>query len=518
MSLLALALTGCSFDSSLDEDQGAWSNDTGSSYGDEDGDGWESDTDTDADSDTDTDTDADIDTDSDFDTGESDTDTGDTDTAAEACDDTTPVTLYLSPDDSNSMSSPVQLRDAVLAGWDRLDQVPIRTWEFLNYYSFDYDAPDEGLRVVPQLAMDAAGHYVLQIGVVSPTLAPEDREPLNVVLVLDTSGSMDGTPIELLKETSLAIASNLRQGDVVSVVEWSERNAVHLEEHAVTGPDDPTLVATIDALAAGGGTNLYGGLVAGYDIAARTYDPAAINRVVLVSDGGANLGVTSEELISQHAGEGDEEGVYLVGVGVGAADEYDDTLMDAVTDLGRGASLFVGSSDEIARQFSAEGFLRVMDVAAREVSVRLDLPPGFRIVRFSGEEYSSDPRQIEPQHLAPNDAMVFYQTLETCAPELVTDDTTLTVTATWLDPLTYLEGSDSVTYALSELATDTRLLEKGVAVYTYAESLKECQRVSASECPTSLVPARTALERAELSNPGDADLAELRAVIEALGG
>ena len=113
----------------------------------------------------------------------------------------------------------------------------------------------------------------------------------------------------------------------------------------------------------------------------------------------------------------------MVGVGVtGNSGLYNDDLMDQVTDIGKGAAVFIPSTAEADKIFS-DRFLSTMDVWVRDVSVALDLPPGFEIVKFSGEEYSADPAEIEPQHLAPDDAMVFYQTVRTCAPDEVDDAT-----------------------------------------------------------------------------------------------
>ena len=71
--------------------------------------------------------------------------------------------------------------------------------------------------------------------------------------------------------------------------------------------------------------------------------------------------------------------------------------------------------------------MNVEDVAGRDVQIRLDLPPDFRVVRFSGEEMSHVQSEVEPQHIAPNDAMVFHQEIETCAPDLVDDETEILV-------------------------------------------------------------------------------------------
>jgi Ca-activated chloride channel homolog len=259
---------------------------------------------------------------------------------------------------------------------------------------------------------------------------------MNITLVLDESGSMSGEPIRMLEESCRAIAANLRPGDVISMVTWDTENAVILEGYEVSGPNDPQLMSAIDALEASGGTDLHGGLVAGYDLASQVYDPSRINRIVLISDGGANVGVTDEELITEKAGANDEDGIYMVGVGVGLGTRYNDALMDTVTDIGKGASVFITSEEEAWKVFG-EDFVNTLAVSARDVQVQLDMPPGFEIVTFSGAEYSDDPSEVEPQHIPPNDAMVFHQSIATCAPELATPDAEITVTARFKHGVTF---------------------------------------------------------------------------------
>ncbi len=105
-------------------------------------------------------------------------------------------------------------------------------------------------------------------------------------------------------------------------------------------------------------------------------------------------------------------------------------------------------------------------------SFRLDLPPGFEIERFGGEEYSTNIAEIETQHLAPDDAMVFCQTLRTCTPELVRDDTPLGVTVTWLDAITLepREARVQTTFG-ALLGAGSVQLRKGAAIYTYTQAL-----------------------------------------------
>ncbi|MEZ4452373.1 MAG: VWA domain-containing protein [Nannocystaceae bacterium] len=200
-----------------------------------------------------------------------------TDTTGDAvCDVDTPVTLYLSADDSNSMSSPVQARIAALSDWFSLGAVPIRPWEFFNYYDFDYPAAPPGevalfMEMIPNAA--EVGAYTLQIGVSSEVYDQEPRPPVTVTFVLDTSGSMAGAPIEALREVCRAITASLRAGDRVSMVTWNSENTIVLDDYPVIGPQDPTLLDAIAGLEAGGSTDLHGGLSAGYALASKSAGP-----------------------------------------------------------------------------------------------------------------------------------------------------------------------------------------------------------------------------------------------------
>jgi len=118
-------------------------------------------------------------------------------------------------------------------------------------------------------------------------------------------------------------------------------------------------------------------------------------------------------------------------------------------------------------------FDEVMDVAARGVRVELTLPWYFEVYRFYGEEISVDPTQIEPQHLAPGDAMTFNQVLRACTPEVVDPEDEITIRVTWERPLTHEQRSAAVTKRISELlAAPAPALVKGKAIVAYAEALK----------------------------------------------
>ncbi|MCP4602861.1 MAG: VWA domain-containing protein [Proteobacteria bacterium] len=437
----------------------------------------------------------------------------DTDTAAEdKCDTENEVVLYLSADDSNSMAGPVVARAIIEAG-GRVNKA-IRTYEFLNYYNFDYSAAEAGhVRVTAEMDQHDET-YNLQIGVRAPDQNASERRQLNLTLSLDTSGSMGGNPIEMVRESCRALAGSLQGGDVVSMVTWNTTQAVLLESHVVDGSNDEELLNKCNSLSPGGSTDLHSGLVQAYKLARDNFSANRINRVILMSDGGANTGVTDENLIAEEADDAEGEAIYMMGVGMGEGSYYNDSLMDTVTDKGKGAYIFIDSKAEAKKMFG-ERFLSNVEVAARDVQVELTLPPSFQMVEFHGEEFSEDPEEVEPQHLAPNDAMIFHQVVESCDPSAVNLDDKIRIKATFLDPSTRDPKSDEFEATLDEmLEGKNALLLKGDAIVAYAEALKEL-RTSPDETAGSLIDEVLAkVDSAVNTLPEDLDLAEIRSLLE----
>jgi Ca-activated chloride channel homolog len=386
-------------------------------------------------------------------------------------DKTKPVVLYLSADDSNSMGSPTHIRELINIGVAPMAN-EVRTYEFLNYYNVVYPAAPQGqLSIFPELDNVAPGEFDFQIGVRSFD-AIKPRRPMTMTFVLDTSGSMSGPGIEREREAVKAIAQSLAEGDIVNMVTWNTENNVVLEGHVVSGPNDPKVVGIAVSLQASGGTDLHSGLVKGYELADKYYGTTRLNRVILISDGGANVGVTSADLIGLKSQDADKEGIYLVGVGTGPAIGYFDKLMDIVTDKGRGAYVYLDKPNE-ANEMFVNRFDEVMEIAARGVQVELTMPWYFQIHKFYGEEFSSDPKEIEPQHLAPGDAMVFNQVLKACDPSVINPADTITVRLKWKTPLAYLDQQSELTMPIADLlAAQKQGLPKAKAIIAYAEALK----------------------------------------------
>lgn len=425
------------------------------------------------------------------------------------------VPFFLSADDSNSMASPVLAREMLDSG---LAPAPaqIRTWEFLNYYNVLYDLPPAGAgELAVHTEMTPLGpsprtglpSFRLQIGVQAFEVP---RPPMVVTFVVDASGSLVGPGIERERKALLAIGHQLRKGDVVNIVKWGADENVLLEKYVATGTeaDDAALASAVNQLAPGGGSDLHGGLTTGYALAMAQLDPDKLNRVVLLSDGGANLGVVDRETIAKAAADAQAGGLYLVGIGVGPAQGYSDTLMDLVTDAGRGAYVYLDGAAEADAVFT-DRFDEIMNVAAADVRVRVELPEYMEIEHFYGEKYSESPDLIEPQNLAPGDSMVLSQIVYLADPAAACGLDTVNVKVTWETPLGHEEREvDAPPLSLLDLtaAPPSRQMLKANAVIAYAEALK-------SGDPGELSAALGLVDEA-LAAGEDGDLAAIAALIQ----
>ncbi len=442
-----------------------------------------------------------------------------------SCAPETDTLLGLDLPDSNAMVSPVQARMAVLDGWGVFGDLFIRPWEFLAYYPFSYTPAPAGtlaLEVELYAPKDLPeGSYELQVGVAGPWMNAALRPSLDLTLVVDISGSMQGVPLSILKDACLSLIGNLRAGDQISLVTWDSEDPVLLAHHQVAGPQDPTLVALIDELEATGGSDLYTGLSTGYALAAESYDPSRTSRVILMSDGGAAADAKTLDLIAMHAADtGENEGIYLVGVGVGTYGGYQPALMDSVAGVGNGPTLFIGSTTE-AKAILGERFLGLMLVAARDLEVEVLLPPGFR--RRLPEEFTYndilDPPALGGQPLRQNEALVYFERLSTCAPDKADESSPLMVSLRYRDAKTFQIKEIVVETTFGELlAKGVSQLHKGAAIVRYSETLRLWNE--APGAPEAYIKtAEAALGRVMLAKaklPEDPSIVEIQSVLETL--
>jgi hypothetical protein len=208
--------------------------------------------------------------------------------------------------------------------------------------------------------------------------------PLNVALVLDRSGSMHGDPFRNMLQAAAAFAGQLRDGDRLSLVAFSDSVYLAVPPVVIDASTRAAALAAIDALADGGGTNFSGGLYAGLAQVFGTFQPWQINQVVLFSDGQPNIGVTSAGELTRIAGRAAEHGVAVTTIGFGM--EHDELLMQGIADASGGNYYYVDNAGDMSRIFQQEAGA-ILRSAARSTDLDLALPAGLELEEAVGYDY-----------------------------------------------------------------------------------------------------------------------------------
>lgn len=205
-----------------------------------------------------------------------------------------------------------------------------------------------------------------------------DPPPLNIALVIDASGSMSGGKLEAAKEAALGLAKRLTKRDRLTVVSFASDIIVHLDAVRVTKDNTAKIRKEITRLETRGMTNLSGGWFAGAECAARIAeeDPRMTPRIIILSDGHANEGITEPAELREHAGELKSRGVLTSTLGIG--DGYDEQLLRGIAESGGGRLHDAELTGEISAVLLGE-VDEITGTAVDNAEIRLSIPPNVRV-------------------------------------------------------------------------------------------------------------------------------------------
>jgi Ca-activated chloride channel family protein len=252
----------------------------------------------------------------------------------------------------------------------------VRTEEFINSFDYDYRPPSgtQTFSVHKEMAPSPfrTGMDVLKIGIKGRRIGRDDHRGAVLTLVIDTSGSMSTRErIGLVKESLALLLDQLGPDDQIAIVQFGGEARL-VKEHTPVS-EKAALLAAINELQPGGPTQFDQGLQLGYELAKAGFSAGDSNRIIIMSDGVANLGELDPEEILKQVGENRQKGIYLSVLGFGAG-TYDDDLLERLANRGDGMYAYIDTMDEARRVF-VDQLASTLHVIASDVKIQVEFNP-----------------------------------------------------------------------------------------------------------------------------------------------
>ncbi len=276
----------------------------------------------------------------------------------------------------------------------------VRTEEFINYFNYDYPQPsgEDPVSITTELSdcpWNSESKLML-VGLKAEDIEVTERPPMNLVFLIDVSGSMmDQNKLPLVQQAFAMLAENLDKNDRISIVTYAGEDKVVLEGE--TGDNYTKITDALDSLEAGGSTAGEAGINRAYNIAEEYFIEGGNNRIILATDGDLNVGVSSAEELTALVEKKREGGVYLSVLGFGTGNLKDDRL-EALADNGNGNYSYIDSLSEAEKVLVAE-MSGTLYTVAKDVKIQVEFNPlnvaAYRLVGYENrlledEDFTDD--------------------------------------------------------------------------------------------------------------------------------
>ncbi len=309
---------------------------------------------------------------------------------------TDPVSTFSIDVDTASWSV---LRSSLMAG-ALPPKDAVRVEEMVNYFPYAYPAPDGPDPFRPTINVVETpwnpDTELVHIGIQGRLPALEDRPPLNLVFLIDTSGSMqDANKLPLLKQSFRLMLAELRPEDEVSIVTYAGSAGRVLDP--TPAAERSTILAALDRLEAGGSTAGQAGLQQAYATAEGMAADGEVTRVILATDGDFNVGLSDPDALEEFIAEKRKSGTYLSVLGFGRGN-LDDATMQALAQNGNGQAAYIDTLSE-ARKVLVDQLTGALFPIANDVKIQVEFNPaevaeyrliGYETRALAREDFNND--------------------------------------------------------------------------------------------------------------------------------
>ncbi len=403
----------------------------------------------------------------------------------------------------------------------------VRMEEFVNAFDYNYNRQDERTFAIhaeaapSPFASPASDTVMLKVGVKGKVLGREGRKPAHLVFVIDASGSMARDDrLGLVKHALKRLAHQLDQRDRVSIITFGAGARTHLEA-ASAGPDNlPNIIQTIDAIQPSGSTNMLEGLHRGYELAGRHFVSGRINRVILCSDGVANIGQTDADSILKKVAAYREQGVTLTVAGFGMGG-FNDALLERLANNGDGNYLFIDTPDAAERAF-VERLAATLQTIAKDAKIQVDFNPArvrrYRLIGYENRDIADEQFRddtVDAGEVGSGQSATALYELELVGSMRVTNDMTPlgTVYVRYRDVDT--DQVEEISRLIGNDVIDDRSVESNPRFYLAASAAQfaELLRNSPHARQTRFADVSRVMDRVSRALPLDRHIAELAELI-----
>ncbi|MTI02295.1 VWA domain-containing protein [Roseibium sp. RKSG952] len=276
----------------------------------------------------------------------------------------------------------------------------VRVEEMVNYFPYSYPAPEGDVPFRPTISVTPTpwneGTQLVHIGIQGAMPEIDHRPPLNLVFLIDTSGSMqDANKLSLLKQSFRLLLSELRPEDQVSIVTYAGSAGQVLEPTSAS--ERTKILSALEQLEAGGSTAGQAGLQQAYQVAEGMASDGEVTRVILATDGDFNVGLSNPDALEDFIAKKRDSGTFLSVLGFGRGN-LDDATMQALAQHGNGQAAYIDTLGE-ARKVLVDQLTGALFPIANDVKIQVEFNPAqiaeYRLIGYETralrrEDFSND--------------------------------------------------------------------------------------------------------------------------------